>query len=304
MELERANGESGEAAVVGWISSNDVALLGVVIVVVLLLFAQANYLKEEENGKNLRTELDTVNATNDDIRDRLANVRTDLGDREEQIDLVEAERAALQAKRTLLEQLLAREQNEHTQTQGSLEQIKLSREALAAKLAQIQAELAALNESLAAMTRTKEALSADKTSLEARLAQTLKQRDQLDLAMKKLALASEQQLTQAGKKIEVNEKQLNELLTARNSLQALVKALELQLNDTKGNLNQTQKQLTDLAEKRATLEMLILQLQTTLAKTKVDATATTEELQAAMKALESNKADRGELLAQNLLLQR
>ncbi len=59
MQLEKATSHSSEAGLAGWISSNDVTLFTVVMVVVVAIFLQASLIKRAKlntnwNGKNSR----------------------------------------------------------------------------------------------------------------------------------------------------------------------------------------------------------------------------------------------------------
>ena len=53
MHLEKATSHSSEAGLAGWISSNDVTLFTVVLVVGVAIFLQSNVIKGSKENKSL-----------------------------------------------------------------------------------------------------------------------------------------------------------------------------------------------------------------------------------------------------------
>ncbi|QDU97888.1 hypothetical protein [Lignipirellula cremea] len=339
MDLERAHGESNEAGVAGWISSNDVALLGAVIGVVMLLLVQSNYLEEEEHGKTLQAELATLQtvqenlqSSKDTLRDELKLTRSELQQRDQQLRRTQAERDAASLHRTNLHGQLHQVQAGHAQTQSvlaatesslaktestlaatestlaktesTLARVQAARADLTQRVAGMEQELTQTNASLAEMNAAFAAMTAEKNSLDQQLLGAKKERDQLDASLRQVKADSQKQQNAAAEEMAVTQKQLADLQAARNSLQAIVDALELKLTDTSDSLDKSREQIDDLAKNREGLAALFDKLRTTLAQTRVEANATEEELNDALRRLESTNVERGQLLARNLAMQR
>ncbi len=57
MQLEKTTNPAGEAGLAGWISSNDVTLLTMVLVVVIALFLHVTVIKGRIQNKHMQEEL-------------------------------------------------------------------------------------------------------------------------------------------------------------------------------------------------------------------------------------------------------
>ena len=76
MKLEKATFHSNEASLAGWISSNDVTLLTMVLVVMIALFLHSKLVKGAKENAALAGENTTLVATLDSTQSELHSERT------------------------------------------------------------------------------------------------------------------------------------------------------------------------------------------------------------------------------------
>ncbi|MEO8495795.1 MAG: hypothetical protein ABI614_12040 [Planctomycetota bacterium] len=95
MQLERASSNSGEAGLAGWISTNDVTLFTMVLVVLIALLLNSNLLKKSKALVSTSAELGETSQQRDSLDKELAARQRTLDTTREKLQITEEERAAL-----------------------------------------------------------------------------------------------------------------------------------------------------------------------------------------------------------------
>jgi chromosome segregation ATPase len=260
MHLEKATTHSSEAGLAGWISSNDVTLFTVVLVVVIAIFLQANLTrgsKENEELTDANTSLADVNrrvqselsqtrqelatATRDlnQTRHELEETLAQLKIKTAELNTAKQELARLEASRKEVESKLAAADSNIASLRAALDKLNLDKTNLLAREAQLSQEKGTLTKEKDDLSKTKAQLDANLAELAAKLQQRLKdvadlqkERDLLDQKSKVLAERVQKLESQLGDK----EKSMVELKkstdTEAESLKALLaRALERQKSD-------------------------------------------------------------------------
>lgn len=175
MQLERASSHSGEAGLAGWISTNDVTLFTMVLVVLIALLLNSNLLKKSKaldeksaEATILLQDLDSASAElgetsqeRDSLDMQLADSQRDLESTNQRLRITQEERAALKQQ---LDETMARV----TSLSKSLEGLKLDKSAL-------EAEKSTLEKETQNLTTQTNMLTKDKTTLNDQLASLGKQ---------------------------------------------------------------------------------------------------------------------------------
>jgi chromosome segregation ATPase len=287
MQLEKATSHSSEAGLAGWISSNDVTLFTVVLVVGIAIFLQANLLKRSRTnelleGENLslsdrnrrvQEELDRIAARLDDKMAELDQARLELDDRNRQLASIRAQRDETQRQRDDLkrsldetEQQLAAKREAIDQLNAALAALQLERDNLFSdkeQLTKAKSDLAEENEGLA---ETKADLEQGLAELTAKLTQRLQELDGL-------------------------QKQRDLLEQKAQALAERVQRLEQQLGGSESSLAELQK--TSGAE----IEDLKSLLARALERHKSDQTASAEQLQVTVTRAEQAEAQAKQVTA-------
>ena len=102
MHLEKATA-GGEAGVTGWISSNDVTLFTVVLVVVVAVFFQSNLIDSEDKNQTLDDQRLAAQTTLEQTQQDLQKTEETL--RQQAAALEDAETRELELKKLLAAQL-------------------------------------------------------------------------------------------------------------------------------------------------------------------------------------------------------
>ncbi|MDA1051249.1 MAG: hypothetical protein O3C40_12325 [Planctomycetota bacterium] len=291
MQLERASSHSGEAGLAGWISTNDVTLFTMVLVVLIALLLNSNLLKKSKaldeksaEAKTLLQDLDSTSAElgatsqqRDSLDEQLEASRLDLKTTSESLRITQEERAALkkQLDETMshvasLTDKLAGLKLEKTDLEIAKSVLEKQKEDLTTQAGTLTKEKTTLNDQLATLTeKLQEKLDALK-DVEVQRERLEKQADELDkivlglqaklnaagtdlVAMRKL---SEQEKALAAAQLKaLEEKTATESARAEDYLARLRRAAELfkGLQADKKNLT---TQLTD-AEQRFQQQLLV-----------------------------------------------
>ena len=186
MQLEKATSHSGEAGLAGWISSNDVTLFTVVMVVVVAIFLQASLVKRAKLNAELEGEKISLNAQNRRIQEEvrrvsaeLAAINAQLADTRNTLGTTQRERQSLEEVRKQLDLELAAKKQELQQRSDELAKLNAAKTAVEAQLAQL-AKDKGTQEVQFSQTKTK--LESDLAGLVAQLQQRQKERDDLQLS--------------------------------------------------------------------------------------------------------------------------
>lgn len=264
MQLEKATAHSGEAGLAGWISSNDVTLFTMVLVVVIALFLQSNLLKGEKQNAALTNR-------NREIQRDLANTSDSLGIARHELDETRKKRDSLDA-----ELMAKRESLRLTQEQRN----------------KLDADLLAATNRIANLDRMISDLTSQKTKLETEKGQLTKQG--ADLGKEKAALnerlnALAGQLAEKIQALRDVELQRERLKEQANKLDGIVATLEQKLAATNTNLDALRKQSDDEKTKSAArIQQLEGQAKTELARAE-DYLAKLQRAAEAFKGLRSEK---------------
>jgi hypothetical protein len=245
MQLENATSRSGQAALAGWISSNDVTLFTTVLVLAIAMFLHSKL----GIGAKQVVQITNENAT---LAERL-----------------EAATSARDASNNLLNDArktlnLTTEQRDRLQQQLAEKLADVSR--LNAKLDVLLGEKGVLESQRRALLETKESLSKEKTQLAARQASLTEDRDALRTVNANLLQRLDsitEQLTAKVAALEQVEQQRERLKNQADELDAIVTGLKHRLE--KLNINLAQSQATAQAA-RAESQTKVHELETQLAQ--------------------------------------
>ncbi len=193
MQLEKATSPGGEAGLAGWISSNDVTLFTVVLVVVIAVFLQANVIKGSKRNVQLegdkatlaseltdkkeeldkeKSELEQKRRELEDTSQRLEDTIQVLSETSEQLKKTELELAATKKERDDLENVQKELDEKLTQTRSDVQNLSMTLDAL-------NLEKSKLTEQKKDLTEVKAQLDEDLADLSAKLKERLSQLDDM-----------------------------------------------------------------------------------------------------------------------------
>lgn len=251
MQLEKANSHDGEAGLAGWISSNDVTLFTVVMVVVIAIFMHANVIKGSKKNEELESQKALLR---DDLSNTMAELNLTSRELEERIRQLEA-------------------------TRGELDTTKKERNDLEERRKTLEQQLAELRKAL-------EALETEKSGLLAARDQLTKEKGDLTKAKENLTQANadlDKELADLAAQLKERLAQLDDLKKERDLLDEKSKALtdrvarlETQLGDSEENLAELKMSSKSELEK---MNELLAQL---AARHKQDQAVSANELQSAV----------------------
>ena len=128
MRLERASGGSGEAGLAGWISTNDVTLFTMVLVVLIALALHSSLVKKRKSNEALAmdlsstaAELDHTIRKHDTLDEELRERRAELAAQGESLEQTEELLQITQREKDQLNEDLTATQELITSLQSSLE---------------------------------------------------------------------------------------------------------------------------------------------------------------------------------------
>ena len=291
MQLERASSHSGEAGLAGWISTNDVTLFTMVLVVLIALLLNSNLLKKSKaldaksaEAKVLLKDLDSTSAElgatsqqRDSLDEQLAASKQSLDTTFEKLKITQEERAALkkelddtQALVAMLTTALDGLKIEKTDLVTAKSNLETQTKELTAQAGMLTQEKTTLNDQLATLgAQLNEKLKALK-DVEVQRERLQKQADELDVIVATLQsklnaagidLVAMQKLSDQEKALAVAQLKALEAKAAAETAKAedyvarLRRAAELfkGLQTDKANLT---TQLTD-AEQRFQQQLLV-----------------------------------------------
>jgi predicted nuclease with TOPRIM domain len=228
MQLEKAH--SAEAGLAGWISSNDVTLFTMVLVVMIALFLHTNLIR----GAN--------------ENERLTDRNQQLADRKKQIEQSLAE---TEVRRDQLDADLKRRQQELQQTEADLRSVRAERDQLDGQLNQELDRIEQLNQSL-------QQLDSQKINLEQDRAELTKTRDSLmqeKATLRKNLDELSHTLEEKVRALKDAEKQRDQLHEQSKTLEGIIATLQEKLNLANTDLEELKhmsaEQLAEAEQKAA-----------------------------------------------------
>lgn len=158
MNLEKAGGNSGEAGLAGWISSNDVTLFTMVLVVVIALFLQSNLVRRKKENQLLSTEKAGLQADLTTTQDQLSATSQALTNTEGALSETTQALNTTQARRDELDRNLKT-------AQSNIEKLNSLINNLSVEKSQLQKDKQELTKTKADLTQQSNNLTAEKTAL-------------------------------------------------------------------------------------------------------------------------------------------
>lgn len=215
MHLEKATSHSSEAGLAGWISSNDVTLFTVVLVVGVALFQQSNVIKGTKENKSLlslsrkdqeqiRSISHALSATRDELEtttQRLQMAAADLKDTQQrlqetqqlldatkqQLAMAKQEKDTIEAARTQLDKELLAAMNDVKALNQALDNLKVERTNLLTTAENLGRDKMSLTQEKESLTKTKNDLATESANLATLLKQRLQEVDDLKRARDELS---------------------------------------------------------------------------------------------------------------------
>jgi hypothetical protein len=224
MKLEKATFHSNEASLAGWISSNDVTLLTMVLVVMIALFLHSKLVKGTKENAALMGEKTTLAATLGSTQSELDSASTRLQDTHQKLRLTEEQRNALDKD---LHAALSNinDLNDRLSTLAALKsQLEQQGKVLLATTEALTDERNELSRQQQALSSVRDVLVRDKSSLTKQLTQVA---DQLSAKLRLLEDA---------------ERERKRLADQADELESIVASLTGKLDSANQNLIQMQKQ--------------------------------------------------------------
>ena len=236
MQLEKATSRSSEAALAGWISSNDVTLFTTVLVVMIAIFLHARLSQGARENVQISQERESLFA-------QLASTSSELDANSELLDRTKTALTLTQEERDQLRQQLVEKLDELTRLTAKLDslvrekgQLESEHQSLMQTAQSLADEKATLTAERASLTEARESLETTNVSL----------RDRLE------SLAS--QLTAKVEALEQVEEQRDRLKKQADELGAIIAGLQQKLRDLNIDLATTQDRAAASASKIDALE--------------------------------------------------
>jgi uncharacterized coiled-coil DUF342 family protein len=267
MQLERVTSRSGQAALAGWISSNDVTLFTTVLVMAIAMFLHTKMTKGAKENAEISKE-------NSSLAERL---QAAAGELDASKDLLDKTQKSLHLTQEERDQL-------HQQLVDKLAAVA----ALNSKLDALLNEKGQLESQHRTLVAAKESLSREKLALVAQQASLAGDRDALQTKnltlQQKLALITSQ-LADKVAALEQLEKERERLKAQADELDAIVAGLKQKLQE----LN------SDLADARSQSQARVQELQTQLDRSGKTAEDYLAKLRRATELFEGLRAEKHEL---------
>ena len=231
MQLEKATSRSGQAALAGWISSNDVTLFTTVLVMAIAMYLAARVTKGAKENAQISEEKATLAASLDAAADELSSSQDLLQETRKTLHLTQEERDQLRQQlvdkldaiarlNTKLDALLKKKEHLESEQQS----LTTARDSLAKE----KAELSALQVSL---TGDRDALKVKNTGLKDRLDEIATQLAAKIAAMEQVELERDRL-----------QKQTDELDAIVSELKRRMKKLDINLSEAHTSAAAAQKE--------------------------------------------------------------
>src|SRR3954451_19796244 len=244
MQLEKVSTGSGQAALAGWISSNDVTLFTTVLVMAMAIFLHARYTKGAKENVDITRE-------KAELAKRLATTASELGASR---DLLEKRRGTLnltQAERDQIQQQLVDKLSALARLNSKLDALLHEKGLLESKQRALAASKESLSKEKADLIARQAALSGDRDSLKTT---NVNLREQLQLITSQLAgkIAALEQIEQERDRL---KKQADELDKIVAGLKQKMQKLNIDLAEAQAStataMTQSQSKMHELESRLA-----------------------------------------------------
>jgi uncharacterized coiled-coil DUF342 family protein len=222
MQLEKATSRSSEAALAGWISSNDVTLFTTVLVVMIAIFLHARLSQGARENVQISQEKESLAA-------RLASTASELDANSDLLDRTKAALTLTQEERDQLRKQLVEKLDELTRLTAQLDR-------LVTEKGRLESEHQSLIETAQSLADEKAALTAERASLTQ--ARNTLQTSNVSLRDRLESLAS--QLQAKVDALEQVEAERERLKKQADELDAIVAGLQQKLGELNIDLASTQ----------------------------------------------------------------
>lgn len=278
MRLERAGGGSGEAGLAGWISTNDVTLFTMVLVVLIALALHSSLVKKRKSNEALALDLSSTSAELDstirkhdtldeELRQRRAELAAQgktLEQAETQLKITKTERDQLNEDLTATQKLIASLQSsleglqtENTTLESTQVEYEAQVETLTQQKAQLVTERASLNEQLTGLGKQLEEKLAALRDVEEHRAQLKQQVDELEKIVTTLQAKVETTSTDLAATRQQASEQGEQAAARIAELEGMAEQKGTQVEDYLAKLRRATEAIQSLKlEKRATEEQL------------------------------------------------
>jgi myosin heavy subunit len=226
MQLEKATSRSSEAALAGWISSNDVTLFTTVLVVMIAIFLHARMSQGARENVQINQEKESLAA-------RLASTASELDANSDLLDRTKSALTLTQQERDQLRKQLVEKLDELT--------------TLTAQLAALSEEKGQLESEHQSLMKSAQALADEKAALTAEQASLTKARDTLqtsNLSLRDRLESLARQLEAKVSALEQVEEQRDRLKKQADELGAIIAGLQQKMRELNIDLATTQERAT------------------------------------------------------------
>jgi peptidoglycan hydrolase CwlO-like protein len=218
MQLEKATSANSEAGLAGWISSNDVTLFTMVLVVIVAMFLHGKLARGKSEIKDLDTMNETLTGERNALDERRSALAIKLDASQKTLEELEGTRGRLDDERNKLERVVASLEND---LQNSQEKIAAIKAKAGESEEDYQKRIDALEKVQAVLSQEVTTLVADKTNLKG-------EKKTLDERVADLATKLENRVKVLGEL----EKERARLKGQADKLDAIVATLERKLTDS------------------------------------------------------------------------
>ena len=229
MHLEKATSRSSEAALAGWISSNDATLFTTVLVVVIAMFLYSNLERRSQENLQIVEEKESLSASLTSTATELDASRDLLDKTAKALNLTQEQRDQLQQQLNDKLEALSRLDARLAVVIKEKGQLESERRSLTQAQAALTQEKESLLTQQAALTQDREALSTTNTSLRERL-EAISGRLEVKVAA-----------------LEQVEEERNRLKAQADELSAIVATLQQRMRELNIDLTQTRERASDLS---------------------------------------------------------
>lgn len=280
MQLEKATSTNSEAGLAGWISSNDVTLFTMVLVVIVAMFLAGKLGRGQDENKRL---IVTKNALTDDLEKKKRDLEKKTQDLTEKTQDLKKKTQDLEEKQRALEEkteALKVTNQDLEKTQGDLDRSEGKKEVVDQELREALKEIDGLKDSIAALGKIKIGLENEKTQLVKRgtdldsQVKTLKT-DKQDLEVEKKSLS--ERMAALATQLEARLKNLADLENERDRLKGQADKLDAIVLTLEKKLADSGTEITALAAKAGETEAEYQKRIATLEKAAGDETKRAED---------------------------
>lgn len=276
MQLEKATSPSGEAGLAGWISSNDVTLFTVVLVVVVALFLQANVIKGSKKNNQLEDDKATLATQLTHKKEELNKEKSELEQRNDELEQKHRELAETNDRLKDTDQKLRETTEQLEKTELDLAATKKERDDLENMRKELDENLMQTRVEVQDLSKKLDALNLEKSNL-------LVARDDLteqkkDLTETKSRLGEE--LAELTAKLKEQLEQLDDLKKERDLLDKKAKALDDRVARLQQQLGDSEESLEEIKKSsQSEMESLKSLLARALERHKADQAVSAKDLQ-------------------------